>query len=413
MGAATRRVVYLDHAATTPLRAEVLEAMMPWLTSRYGNPSGAHSLGRAARRAMDDAREIIAAALAGEPGEVVFTSGGTEADNLAVTGAVPAVAAASAASDRVPVAMACTAIEHPAVLEPMRAAHGTEIPVGIDGILNLGYLEEWLLANAGDVALVSVMLVNNETGLVQPLSTTAGLVRELSPQALVHTDAVQAFPWLDLATASPVGAGVAIGAAAAAYAGAAAADLVTISAHKFGGPQGAGALLVRGSARSKLHPLLRGGPQERELRAGTPDVAAIVGMSEAARLACAERDAVVPVVDELADRFVAAVLSGVESCGVAVAREKRIGAICNLWFDGVESEELLIVLDELGVCASAGSSCASGALEPSHVLTAMGRSREGARNHVRFSFGRASTPEDVDLVVAAVIQAVARLRANG
>jgi cysteine desulfurase len=172
-------------------------------------------------------------------------------------------------------------------------------------------------------------------------------------------------------------------------------------------------LLVRGTARSKLHPLLRGGPQERELRAGTPDVAAVVGMSEAARLACAERDGVVRAVDELADRFVGAVLSGVEGCGVAVAREKRIGAICNLWFDGVESEELLIVLDELGVCASAGSSCASGALEPSHVLTAMGRSREEARNHVRFSFGRASTPEDADLAVAAVIQAVARLRANG
>jgi cysteine desulfurase len=408
MGAATRRVVYLDHAATTPLRAEVLEAMMPWLTSRYGNPSGAHSVGQAARRATDDAREVIAAALAGEPGEVVFTSGGTEADNLAVAGA----AAAAAASAHVPVAMASTAIEHPAVFEPMRAAHGTEIPVGIDGVLDLGYLEEWLLANAGDVALVSVMLVNNETGLVQPLATATGLVRERSPQALVHTDAVQAFPWLDLATASPMGTGAGAGAGVTASAGVAAADLVTISAHKFGGPKGAGALLVRGTARSKLHPLLRGGPQERELRAGTPDVAAIVGMSEAARLACAERDAVVRAVDELADRFVAAVLSAVESCGVAVAREKRIGAICNLWFEGVESEELLIVLDELGVCASAGSSCASGALEPSHVLTAMGRSREEARSHVRFSFGRASTPEDVDLAVAAVIQAVARLRAN-
>jgi cysteine desulfurase len=387
-GAAVPRVAYLDNAATTPIRPEVLETMLPWLTTRFGNASGGHSMARAARRAVDDARETLAEVLGGEPGEVVFTSGGTEADNLAVTGA--ALAARERGMDR-PV-IGCSAVEHAAVLEPVRAAGGEELAVDHDGVIDLPRLEEWLTGNPDRVAEVSVMLVNNETGVVEPVADVARLVTDLAPGALVHTDAVQALGWLDVASLAT------------------AADLVAVSAHKIGGPKGVGALLVRSAARPHVRPVLRGGPQERELRAGTHGVAGIVGMACAARLCTAERDQASRRVAELADAFVTGVLDGVEDTAAAVPRERRIGAICNLWFAGVEAEELLVVLDELGVCASAGSACASGALEPSHVLLAMGRSREEAARHVRFSLGYSTTIEDVDQAVLATMQAVARLR---
>jgi cysteine desulfurase len=387
-GAAEARVAYLDNAATTPVRSEVLEAMLPWLTTRYGNASGGHSMARAARRAVDDARDILAEVLGGQPGEVVFTSGGTEADNLAVTGA--ALAARERGMDR-PV-IGCSAVEHPAVREPVRAAGGEELVVDHDGVIDLARLEEWLAENSSRVAEVSVMLVNNETGVIEPVAEVARLVKDLAPGALVHTDAVQALGWLDVASS------------------AAGADLLAVSAHKIGGPKGVGALLVRAAAKSHVRPVLRGGPQERELRAGTHGVAGIAGMACAARLSSADRESASRRVSELADTFVRGVLETVEDTGVAVPRERRIGAICNLWFGGVEAEELLVVLDELGVCASAGSACASGALEPSHVLLAMGRSPSEAARHVRFSFGYSSTASDVDQAVGAIIEAVGRLR---
>jgi len=387
-GTAEPRVAYLDNAATTPIRPEVLEAMLPWLTTRYGNASGGHSMARAARRAVDDARDTIGEVLGGEPGEIVFTSGGTEADNLAVTGA--ASAARERGMDR-PL-IGCSAVEHAAVLEPVRAAGGDEIAVDHDGVIGLDGLEEWLAANAERVAEVSVMLVNNETGIIEPLADVARLVRDLAPGALVHTDAVQPLGWLDVASS------------------AAGADLVAVSAHKIGGPKGVGALLVRSAARSHVRPVLRGGPQERELRAGTHGVAGIVGMACATRLCAAERHQTSKRVTELAEAFVTGVLAGVPETAAAVPRERRIGAICNLWFAGVEAEELLVVLDELGVCASAGSACASGALEPSHVLVAMGRSPEEAAHHARFSLGYSTTKDDVDQAIGATIKAVARLR---
>lgn len=381
-------VAYLDNAATTPVRPEVLEALLPWLTTAYGNASAGHSMARMARRAVDDARETLAAVLGAEPGEIVFTSGGTEADNLAVTGA------ALAARERgvVRPLIGCSAVEHPAVLEPVRAAGGETLPVDAAGVVDLEQLAAWLSANAGRVAEVSVMLVNNETGVIEPVAAVAELVCELAPDSLVHTDAVQALGWLDVARA------------------AAGADLVTVSAHKIGGPKGTGALLVRSSARHRLRPVLRGGPQERELRAGTHDVAGIVGMACAARLSSIERGETCRRVADLAVALVAGVLATVEGSGVAVVPERRVDAICNLWFDGVQAEELLLVLDDLGVCASAGSACASGALEPSHVLLAMGRSTEEARRHVRFSLGHATTAADVDHALVAIPEAVARLR---
>jgi cysteine desulfurase len=381
-------VAYLDNAATTQTRPEVLEAMLPWLTTRFGNASGGHSMARAARRAVDDARDTLAEVLGGEPGEVVFTSGGTEADNLAVTGAV--LAAHERGMDR-PL-IGCSAVEHAGVLEPVRAAGGDELVVDDDGVISLAVLEEWLAANADRVTEVSVMLVNNETGVVEPVADVARLVADLAPGALVHSDAVQALGWLDVAS---LGAG---------------ADLIAVSGHKIGGPKGVGALLVRSAARPHVRPVLRGGPQERELRAGTHGVAGIVGMACAARLCSAERDRASRRVTVLAEALVTGVLEGVDESAAAVPPERRIGAICNLWFAGVEAEELLVVLDELGVCASAGSACASGALEPSHVLLAMGRSREEAARHVRFSLGYTTTQHDVDQAVEATIEAVNRLR---
>jgi len=391
-GRSPHPTIYLDHAATTPLRPEAFEAMRPWLTTSYGNPSGTHSLARAALRAVDDAREQVAELLGGEPGEVVFTSGGTEADNLAVAGAARGARwDAAAGSGRPAAPVCCSAVEHPAVLEPTRALGGEEIGVDAGGIIDLDALSCWLSAHAEDAALVSVMLVNNETGVIQPLAELAALVREVAPSALIHTDAVQAAGWLDLPRA------------------AAAADLVTVSAHKFGGPKGTGALLIRPPARGRLHPVLRGGPQEHELRAGTHDVAGIVGMGCAARLLISESQEPARVA-QLGDRFVAGVLSAVEGAVPAVPRQLRIGTICNLGFEAIESEELLLMLDAAGVCASAGSSCASGAVEPSHVLMAMGLSAGEAREHVRFSLGHRTTEAEVDQAVTLVAEAVGKLR---
>lgn len=386
-GAAAARVAYLDNAATTPVRPEVLEEMLPWLTTRYGNASGGHSMARAARRAVDDARDTLAEVLGGEPGEVVFTSGGTEADNLAVSGT--ALAARERGMDR-PL-IGCSAVEHAAVREPVRSAGGDEIAVDHDGIIDLARLEEWLQENSDRVAEVSVMLVNNETGVIEPVADVVRLVRRLAPAALVHSDAVQALGWLDVAES------------------AAGADLLTVSAHKVGGPKGVGALLVRSAVRSHVRPVLQGGPQERELRAGTHGVAGIVGMACAARLCSAEREETTRRVTQLADALVTGVLEGIDEATETVRRERRIAAICNLCFGGVEAEELLVVLDELGVCASAGSACASGALEPSHVLGAMGLSEEAAR-HIRFSLGYSTTMSDIDQAVGATVEAVARLR---
>lgn len=352
--------------------------MAPFFSERFGNPSGSHSLARSARQALEASREDLAAALGAGPGEVVFTSGGTEADNLAVHGL-----------EAGPGSVLCSAVEHPAVLEACRATGGVVVGVDRRGVLDL----DRLAASLDDrVRLVSVMLVNNETGVRQPLGEVVSLVRERCPEALVHTDAVQGFCWVDLREPP-----------------AREADLVTVSAHKFGGPKGAGALVVRERAR-RLRPLLRGGPQERERRAGTQNVAAAVGMAAAATVVARGRAAVSAQVGELAGRLVDGIVSQVPGVHEAVPRPERVEAICNLGFEGVEAEELLMVLDELGVCASAGSSCASGALEPSHVLTAMGLSRSQARSHIRLSLGPATSGAEVTAALGAFPVAVSRLR---
>ena len=368
---------YLDHAATTPLRPDALEAMMPYLTEHFGNPSGAHRFSRAARLAVDEARDEVASCLGCDPGEVVFTGGGTEADNLALVG-VHAVRGGP---------VVCTAVEHHAVLHTTEALGGEVVPVDGDGVVDLDRLSDTL---HDGVSVVSVMLANNEVGVVEPLDEVATVVGEEAPGAVLHTDAVQAFPWLDVATLARR------------------ADLVAVSAHKFGGPKGVGALVVREGVR--LAPILHGGGQERDRRSGTHNVAGIVGMAAAMRASVAERAGLVQRVADQRDRLADGLADAVPGTTETVPRHKKVAGSCHLRFEGVENEALLVLLDDHGVCASAGSACASGAMEPSHVLAAMGVGRADALSSVRLSLGTTTTDDDVDLALKVVPDAVARLR---
>ena len=375
--------VYLDHAATTPLRPEAFDAMRPWLTTSFGNPSGGHRIAREACRAVDEARDAVAAALGCAPGEVVFTGGGTEADNLAVAGVLAAVRAQGK-----PAGAVCSAIEHHAVLHAVEAEGGHTVGVDAAGRVDLDRLADGIDAGT---ALVSVMLANNEVGTIEDLDAVATVLRERAPDAVLHTDAVQAVAWLDVA------------------ARAAPAQLVSIAAHKFGGPQGTGALVVREGVR--LSPLLRGGGQERERRSGTHNVAGIVGMAAALTAAVADRDAAVDAVRRRRERLVAGVGDALGGVVESAAGIERLPNIAHLRLAGVDSEALLVLLDDEGVCASAGSSCASGAMEPSHVLAAMGVARADARTALRLSLGRTTTDEDVARGIDAVVAGAIRLRA--
>ncbi|MGI9602487.1 MAG: cysteine desulfurase family protein [Acidimicrobiales bacterium] len=370
---------YLDHAATTPLSDEAAAAMQAIHDAGLGNPSGAHRLARLAQQALDEAREAIAGLVGGAPGDVVFTAGGTEADNLAVTGTLA----------RRPGVAVCPAAEHHAVLHPVEAAGGRVVGHHHDGSVDLDSLAGALDA---DVSVVSVMAVNNENGMIQPLEPIRELLDQRAPDAVLHTDAVQAAPWLDVATHT------------------AAADLVSISAHKFGGPAGVGALVVRNGKEPA--PLLLGGGQERGRRAGTHNVAGIAAMAAALAVTVETRDTtnlrVEALRDELADGIVATVPDTVETG----RRADKIPGNCHLCFAGIESEALLFLLEQDEIYASAAASCSSGAQEPSHVLAAMGVDRAQAQGSLRLSLGRTTTADDVDRCLAAMGPAVARLRAH-
>ncbi len=378
-------MIYLDHAATTPTRPAALEAMQPFLTEVFGNASGLHAASRAAKTALEEARETVAECLGCEPGEVVFTSGGTESDNLAVKGAARA---ARNEGDRV----VTTAIEHKAVLESSDrlACEGfrvTHVRARRDGVADLDRLADAL---DDRTVVVSVMLVNNEVGTIQPLQEVAHLVRERSPRAVLHTDAVQAVPWVEVAAA------------------AAPADLVAVSAHKFGGPKGMGALVVRD--RVRVEPILEGGGQERGMRSGTANVPGAVGMAAALRATTEARHDEVRRIAALRDRLVAGVRDAIPTAFFNGDSLRKVAGNTHVGFPGVEAETLLLLLDQHGLCAAAGSACQSGALDPSHVLLAMGLDDEAARSSIRLSLGWTSTDADVDGALALLPEAVAQLR---
>lgn len=365
---------YLDHGATTPLRPAVLAAMEPWLTENFGNPSGSHAFARRAKQAVEESRDVMAEVLGCRPDEIIFTSGGTEADNLAVLGA---------RGDGIVV---CSAIEHDAVLAAARSVDHRVVAASSAGKVDLDSLADLLNES---VTVVSLMLVNNEVGTVQPLAETADLMLSRAPNAVLHTDAVAAFPWLDVADlARP-------------------ASLVSATAHKFGGPKGVGALVARDV---KLAPRQVGGGQERGLRSGTLNVAGIVGMAAAARITADTRTATARRVGRLRDSLADGLVDSVPGCVETVSRSDQVPGNCHVRIDGIENEALLFLLDEAGVCASAGSACASGAMEPSHVLTAMGLSSREALSSIRFTLGHTTTEDEVDLALKAVPDAVARLR---
>ncbi len=366
-------LTYLDHAATTPMRAAAVEAMLPFLSDQFANPSGSHRFARGARRSIDEARDVVASILGVTPGSVVFTGCGTEADNTAVRG-TKGVAV-------------CSAVEHHAVLHPVE--HGGGRVVGVDrfGHVDLDQLEAAL---DSEVGVVSVMAVNNEVGTITDLAAVAEVVRRAAPQALLHTDAIQATSWLDVRQIAPL------------------VDLMSLSAHKFGGPKGVGILTVRPG--TSVTPLLMGGGQERERRSGTHNVAGIVATAAALVEADAERVAENERLVVLRDRLVDALTASIDGVVETVPRHRKVAGSAHVCIDGIESESLLYLLDEADVCASAASACASGAMEPSHVLTAMGVERSMAAGALRLTLGHSTTSADVDRAAQVIVASVTRLR---
>jgi cysteine desulfurase len=378
------RRIYADHNATTPLDPAVLEAMLPYLREHFGNASSVHVFGREARAAVDDARVRVAKLLGAQEGEIVFTGGGTEADNMAIFG----VARALRKKGRHIVA---SSIEHHAVLhacqylEKTGACEVTYLPVSRDCLVDP---EDLRKAIRNDTVLVSVMSANNETGTIQPVKELAAICRERG--VAFHTDAVQS---CGKVTVNVGDWGV---------------DLLSIAAHKFYGPKGVGALFVRRGM--KVDPLLFGGSHENDRRAGTENVAAIAGLAKAAELATAKMGEEQGRLFGLTEKLGAEVAKRITGAHRNGHANRRIGNTINFSFEGCEEEGLLLGLDLEGVAVSSGSACAVGSLEPSHVLKAMGLSHELSRAAVRFSFGKSNTAGDVEEIVEAVARVVSRLR---
>jgi cysteine desulfurase len=384
----SRPAVYLDHAATTPVRPEVLEAMLPYLGATFGNPSSGHQFGRAARAGLEAARREVAEAVGVAPEQVYFTSGGTEADNLAVLGAALAARARGE-----PMLAAVAASEHKAVLAAAHAvahAGGRELilPIDRDGLLDMAELDRIL---AGRPSVVSVMWVNNETGVVQPIAEIADRCRRTG--VLFHTDMVQAFGKI----AAPLGQ--------------LPVPLATITGHKIGAPKGVGALIVREPAR--LEPLIHGGGQQRGLRPGTENIAGAVGLGRAATLARAELEVESARLAGLRRMLLARLREAVPDLVVTAERAPRAPHILNLLLPGTDAQALLMHLDLGGVAASAGSACMTGTVEPSHVLTAMGIPAELAVTAIRLSLGRETTEDDLRRAAEVFPAVVAKVRAVG
>ena len=378
--------LYLDHNATTPVAADVLEAMLPFLADNYGNPSSIHSFGQQARADLEQARAEVARLLNCRANEVVFTSGGTEADNLAVLGGVRAARARNGGRKHV----VTSQIEHHAVLEACQALQKEDVEVtylrvGSDGVVDPDDVRRALRP---ETVLVTVMYANNEIGTIQPIAEIAALAR--AHGALMHTDAVQAAGKIPLDVKA---LGV---------------DLLTISGHKMYGPKGVGALYARRPTR--LEPLSYGGHHERDRRPGTENVAGIVGLGRAVELTRRSLAAESARLAALRDRLERGILERVEEAAVNGDLTRRVPNTSSICFDYVEGEALVIALDLKGVACSTGAACSSGAIEPSHVLTAIGLRSEQARASLRFSLGRQNTEAQVDQLLEILPPVVAHLR---
>ncbi len=376
--------IYLDHAATTPVREEVFEAMKPFYGPRFGNPSSTHRWGREARAALDEARERVGRCLGARPDEICFTSGGTEADNLAILGAWRALRAKGRT------AIVTTPIEHKAILGAVhQAAHeGAEerfLAMTPDGVIDPASFDELV---DDQVAVCSMMWVNNEIGSIQPLPQLAAKAKERG--AMVHTDAVQAF------------GKVQIDAQRQQF------DFLTISGHKFGAPKGIGALFIRRGVH--LEPLMHGGTQDRGRRPGTENVAAAVGLARAAELTLAECDAHCARIRQLRDKLEAGILAKVPDAVIHGRGAERAPHILNVSVPGTDSESLLMALDLRGIAASGGSACQSGSISPSHVLTAIGVRPDLASAAIRMSLGVLTTDHCIDRVIEVFPALVAKAR---
>jgi cysteine desulfurase len=381
-------VIYLDAAATTPVRREVLDAMWPYLTGEFGNPSSHHTLGEQAARALADARSRVATILGCRASEVIFTSGGTEADNLAIKG----IALAASRGRHI----VTSAIEHEAVLEScdyLRRQHGFEItilPVDTDGLVAVEAFEQ---AVRPDTTLCSIMLANNEVGTIQPIAELARMVH--AQGVPMHTDAVQAAGALDLNVAN---LGV---------------DAMSLSGHKLGAPKGIGVLFVRG--RLQLEPVNHGGGQERGRRSGTENVAGAVGFATALELANASRAERMERLSALRDELIRGVLSAVPEAMLTGHPTQRLPNSASFCFPSTSGEAVLLQLEERGIVCSSGSACAAGSDQPSHVLLAMGIALEIAQTAVRFTLSDSTTAstsaEQIPVVVESVRQAVEAVRA--
>jgi cysteine desulfurase len=378
------QIIYLDHNATTPLRPEVLEAMLPYLNAYFGNPSSVHWTGRRAKQGLEEAREQVAAFLDARPAEVLFTSGGTESNNLALRGALWAARAKGAH-------VVTTAIEHSSILEPLRMLAGegftvTTLPVDHEGRIRA---EDLAAALRAETVLVSVGLANHEMGTIQPIAALSRVVHERG--ALLHVDAAQAAGKLPLDVN---------------YLGA---DLLSLSAHKIYGPKGIGALYVRKG--TSLLPAMGGGAQEREKRPGTENVAAAVGFGVAATLAAQEIERNAVHYLRLTTRLWEGIREKVSHVFLNGAERDRLANTLNVSFTGAAGEGLLMGLDLAGIAVSTGSACAAGSIEPSHVLLALGRDETAAKSALRFSVGKDTTEHEIDRVLEVLPRVVERVRA--
>jgi cysteine desulfurase len=379
------RRVYLDNNATTPVAPEVFEAMQPFLTEDFGNASSVHWYGQRAKAAVETAREQVAALLHCRPGDIVFTSGGTESDNMSVIGTVEAARTADGAMHVIVSALEHHAVLHAAKSLERRSVVVTYVKPGSDGIVDPAEVARALRPNT---VLISIMYANNELGTIQPLEEIGRIARE--HKVTFHTDAVQAVGKIEV-DVEKLGA-----------------DLLSLSAHKLHGPKGVGALYVRKGMA--LAPLFYGGHSERDRRPGTENTPGIVGLGKAAEIAAAGLATEGPRLAALRDRLEDSILARVPHCARNGAKEPRLPSTSNIRFDHVEGEGFVIAMDLKGVACSTGAACSSGSIDPSHVLSAIGLTSAQARSSIRFSLGRMSAAEDIDYTLEVLPAVVERLR---